>query len=144
MSTATIPGAPATTAASPGTVFAEAFAVHGEQTLVSYDYTITDAHKPDRPRPRLTVRGLLKRQPVSGEVITYWCERNLSPEQAATVTDAGLRREAAFRSGVAQARVYPVQAWVQIPGGLTSDLAGLAAYLDHRLLVRIATAENQA
>jgi hypothetical protein len=33
---------------------------------------------------------------------------------------------------------------VQIPGELTEDRAGLAEYIDHRLLVRMATAENQA
>ena len=147
MTTATSPATPAaadaTASVSPGTAFAAAFAVHGEHTRVTYDYTITDAHRPDRPKPRLTVRGLLKRRPAEGE-ITYWCEGSPSPEQAAAVTESGLRREAAFQAGVAQARVYPVQAWVQIPAGLAGDAEGLAAYIDHRLLVRIATAENQA
>jgi Phage capsid family len=144
MATATFPDSTATTAASPGTAFAEAFATDGARTEVRYDYTITDAHKPDRPKPRLTVRRLLKRRPAESETISFWCESNLSPERADTVTESGLRREAAFRSGVGQARLYPVQAWVQIPDGLASDPAGLAEYIDHRLLVRIATAENQA
>ncbi len=125
MAIATSPASPATAAVSPGTAFAAAFAVHGEHTRVTYDYTITDAHRPDRPKPRLTVRGLLKRRPADGE-ITYWCEG--SPSQA----------------GVAQARVYPVQAWVRIPAGLAGNLDDLASYIDHRLLVRIAMAENQA
>jgi len=128
---------------SPGTAFAAAFAIHGEHTRVTYDYTITDAHRPDRPKPRLTVRGLLKRRPAEGE-ITFWCEGSPSPGQAAAVTESGLRREAAFQPGVARAGVHPVQAWVQIPDGLAGDADGLAAYIDHRLLVRIATAENQA
>jgi len=144
MAIATLPGVPAGKAVSPGTAFAAAFATHGERTQVTYEYTITDAHKPDRPKPRLTVRGLLKRRPVETDVLSFWCESSPSPEQAAAVTEYGLRREAAFQSGVAQARVYPVRAWVQIPGELTTDLEGLAEYIDHRLLVRIATAENQA
>jgi hypothetical protein len=144
MAIATWPGIPAETAVSPGTAFAAAFATSGERAEVTYDYTITDAHKPDRPQPRLTVRRLLKRRPVETDVLSYWYESSPSPEQAAAVTEHELRREAAFRSGVAQARVYPVQAWVQIPDALTADLAGLAEYIDHRLLVRIATAENQA
>jgi hypothetical protein len=144
MALATLPGVPAETAVSPGTAFAAAFATSGERTEVTYDYTITDAHKPDRPKPRLTVRGLLKRRPVETDVLSYWCESSPSPGQAAAVTEHELRREAAFRSGVAQARVYPVQAWVQIPDALAGDMAGLAEYIDHRLLVRIATAENQA
>lgn len=146
MATATSPATPATGATatvSPGTAFAAAFAIHGEHTRVTYDYNITDAHRPGRPKPRLTVPVLLKRRPADGE-ITYWCEGSPSPEQAAAVAESGLRREAAFQAGVAQARVYPVQAWVQIPGGLTGDADGLADYIDHRLLVRILTAENQA
>jgi capsid protein len=144
MATAAEPAVTATAALSPGTAFAGAFAVHGERTRVSYDYTITDAHKPDRPKPRLTVRGLLKRRPAGQDTVSFWCEGSAAPEQAAAVTEAGLRREAAFQSGMAQARVHPVRAWVQIPGELTGDPGGLAEYIDHRLLVRIATAENQA
>jgi hypothetical protein len=129
---------------SPGAAFAAAFADHRDRTEVSYDYTITDAHKPDRPKPRLTVRGLLKRQPAKAEATSYWYESGPTREQAAAVTESDLRREAAFRPGVASARLYPVQAWVQIPEELADDPAGLAAYIDHRLLVRLATAENQA
>lgn len=134
----------ATATVSPGAAFAAAFAAHGEHTEVVYDYTVTDAHKPDRPKPRLTVRGLLKRRPVDAEVVSYWCESPPTPDQAAAVTESDLRREAAFQPGVCQARLYPVQAWIQIPAGLEGDAAGLAEYIDHRLLVRLATAENQA
>lgn len=141
MTTAT---AAATATASPGAAFAAAFAVHAERTEVSYDYLITDAHKPDRPKPRLTVRGVLKRRFVETDDISYWCESAPSPEQAAAVPDSGLRREAAFQPGVARAQVHPIQAWVQIPDELTGDLDGIAEYIDHRLLVRLATAENEA
>jgi hypothetical protein len=121
-----------------------AFAEQGERAEVIYDYLITDAHKPDRPKPRLTVRGLLKRRLVETEVISHWCERGPTQAQAAAVLECGLRREAAFQPGVAQAQVHPVQAWIQIPVELTGDLHGLAEFIDHRLLVRLATAENQA
>lgn len=140
----TTAASPATATASPGTAFAAAFATHAERTEVRYDYTITDAHKPDRPKPRLTVRGLLKRRFAQAEVTSYWCESGPSPEQAVAVTDSALRREAAFRPRVAQAQLHPVQAWLQIPAELTGDLDGLAEFIDHRLLVRLATAENQA
>lgn len=145
MSTGTLPAtASAATTMSPGTAFARAFADDGERTEVNYDYTITDAHKPDRPKPRLTVRGLLKRRPVESEVTRFWREGRSGSQETAAVTESGLRREAAFRFSVAEARVYPVRAWVQIPDGLADDLDGLAEFIDHRLLVRIATAENQA
>lgn len=151
MATTTLPSVPVPAPAaadqpvpSPGAAFAAAFAADGERAEVRYDYTITDAHKPDRPRPRLTVRGLLKRRPAGDAQISYWREGRAAPERAATVTDSGLRREAAFRFGVDRAQVHPVRAWVQIPAELTGDAAGLAEFIDHRLLVRIATAENQA
>lgn len=144
MAIATVSGADATTTISPGAAFAAAFATQGERTEVAYDYTITDAHKPDRPKPRLTVRGLLKRRRTDSEVISFWCEHSPSADQAAAVAESGLRREAAFQTAVAQARVYPVQAWVRIPAELAKDPGGLAEYIDHRLLVRLATAENQA
>jgi hypothetical protein len=144
MTTAAVPGTVATATVSPGTAFATAFATDGERTQVTFNYTITDAHKPDRPKPRLTVRGLLKRRPAESETTSFWCEGSPSPEQAAAVTEAELRPEAAFRSLVAHAGVYPVQAWVRIPDELTGDPEGLAEFIDHRLLVRVATAENQA
>ncbi len=142
MTTAVPVAATATT--SPGTAFAAAYAEHGDRTEVNYDYTITGAHKPDRPKPRLTVPRVLKRQMVTSDELSYWYESASSAEQASGVTESGLRREAAFRSGMTTARLYPVQAWVQIPDGLADDPAGLAAYIDVRLLVRLATAENQA
>jgi Phage capsid family len=135
---------PATAAVSPGSAFAAAFAADGEHAEVTYDYTITDAHKPDRPMPRLTVRRLLKRRRVDGEITTFWCEHSPTAEQAAAVTESGLRREAAFQPGVERAQVCPVQAWLQIPDELAGDPDALAEYIDHRLLVRLATAENQA
>ena len=143
MSTGTFPATAAATM-SPGTAFACAFARDGERTQVNYDYTITDAHKPDRPKARLTVRGLLKRRPVETEVTRFWREGRADSRDAAAVTDSDLRREAAFRFSVEEARVHPVRAWVQIPDSLADDPDGLAEFIDHRLLVRIATAENQA
>jgi len=141
--TTTVP-VTATATVSPGTAFAAAFAERPEHAEVIYDYLITDAHKPDRPKPRLTVRGLLKRRLVETEVTPYWCERAPNQAQAAAVGESGLRREAAFQPGVGRARVHPVQAWIQIPDELTGDPHGLAEFIDHRLLVRLATAENQA
>jgi hypothetical protein len=135
---------PAAPGLTPGAAFARALAADGERAEVSFDYTITDAHKPDRPKPRLSVRSVLKRQPVTTDVTRFWREGRTSEQQAATVTDARLRREATFRFTLDEARVHPIRAWVQIPDGLAGDPAGLAEFIDQRLLVRIATAENQA
>lgn len=143
MSAGTIP-ALAEATVSPGTAFAQAFAADAERTLVKYEYTITDAHKPGRPKPRITVRSVLKKRLAEPGITRFWCEGAVSSEEAAAVSDAGLRREAAFRFGVAEAQVYPIQAWVQIPDALLGDSAEIAEFIDERLLVRIATAENQA
>ncbi len=43
-----------------------------------------------------------------------------------------------------EGRVHPISAWVQIPPELLHDPDGLAVFIDYRLLVRLATAENQA
>lgn len=146
MSASTIPAPPqaSTSAVSPGTAFARAFAADGEDAMVSYDYTITDAHNPGRPKPRLSVRSLLKARQVDVDVTRFWCESAPPREETATVAEASLRREAAFRFGVAEAAIHPIQGWVQIPDALTADLDGLAEFIDQRLLIRVATAENQA
>ena len=78
-----------TATTSPGTAFAAAFAEYGDRTEVTYDYTITGAHKPDRPKPRLTVPRVLKRQMVTSEEISYWYE-STTGEKAAAVTESGL------------------------------------------------------
>ena len=132
------------TGSSPGTVFARAFATAGERTEVTFDYTITDAHKPAREKPRLTVRSLLKKRLVDADNITYWREGRPTEEEKAAVPAAAGRREAGFQFGVAQAQIRPIRAWVQLPAGLTADPEMLAEFIDHRLLVRLATAENQA
>lgn len=128
---------------SPGEAFAQAFASAGERAGVTFDYTVTDAFQPTKERPRVTVRNLFKKIPLPGDVARFWCEDRPAGD-AGAVHEADLRREAAFRFGMTQARVYPIQAWVQVPPGLADDPAGLAAFVDLRLLVRLATAENQA
>lgn len=129
---------------SPGELFADAFLADPHGAQVRFDYTITDAFQPTRDRPRVTVRNLFKKRPVTGDVVRFWCERRPPAGETATVHEAELRREAAFRSGTARAGVHPIRAWVQIPEELADDREGLASFVDHRLLVRLATAENQA
>ncbi|MEV5752436.1 family 3 encapsulin nanocompartment shell protein [Actinoallomurus sp. NPDC052308] len=129
---------------SPGRLFARAFAADPERAEVRFDYTITEAHEPTKDRPRLTVRNLLKVRPVDEDVVRFWTETRPAAEDAGAVLDADTRREAAFRFGMAEAGVHPIQAWVQIPDGLAADPDALAEFIDYRLLVRLATAENQA
>jgi hypothetical protein len=143
MSTDTIPSTADTATLSPGQAFARAFA-NDPAAEVRFDYTITEAFQPTQDRPRVTVRNLLRKRPVDEDTVRFWSESRPGAAQAGTVTESDLRREAAFRFGMAQARLYPIRAWVQIPDALADDLEALAAFVDFRLLVRLATAENQA
>lgn len=129
---------------TPGERFARAFLADPHGAEVLFPYTITDAFQPTRDRPRVTVRNLFKKRSVTDDVVRFWCERRPPAAEATAVHEAELRREATFRPGTAQAGVHPIRAWVQVPEELRDDPEGLASFLDHRLLVRLATAENQA
>ncbi len=129
---------------SPGEAFAQAFARDGARAEVHFDFTITDAFKPTQDRPRLTVRNLFKKRPVSADVTRFWQETRPPKDQAKAIHEGELRQEATFKFGMGEGRVYPISAWVQIPEELMHDTEGLAVFLDYRLLVRLATAENQA
>lgn len=129
---------------SPGQEFARAFAKEPATAEARFDYTITEAFQPTQDRPRVTVRNLLRVRPVDGDTVRFWSESRPAATEADSVAESDLRREAAFRFGMAQAQVYPIRAWVQIPAELADDPEGLAAFIDFRLLVRLATAENQA
>jgi hypothetical protein len=128
---------------SPGEAFARAFAADPKGAEVSFDYAVTEAHEPTKDRPRTTVRNLLKVRAVGDDAVRLWTETRPDPEEAKLVNESDIRREAAFRFGMASAGVRPIRTWVQIPDGLADDPAELAAFIDYRLLVRAATAENQ-
>ncbi|SCL41796.1 phage major capsid protein, HK97 family [Micromonospora pallida] len=129
---------------SPGEEFAAAYAADPAGAVVRFDFTITDAFQPTKERPRVTVRNLFRKRSVGTEPVRFWCEGRPDASEAATVHESDLRREAAFRFGMAEAGVHPIRAWVQIPEELAKDPEGLAVFVDYRLLVRLATAENQA
>lgn len=133
------------TGLSPGERFARAYAQDPERAEIRFDFTITDAFEPTRERPRVTVRNLFKKRRVDPDgAVTVWCESRAVAGEAASVVESNLRREAAFRFGTTDASIGPVHAWVRIPERLADDPGELARFLDYRLLVRLATAENQA
>lgn len=127
---------------TPGQLFADAYDPEKQTGEVTFDYTVTESFLPTKDRPRLTVANLFRKRAVDEDSVTVWCEREGTPEEAALVHESDLRREAAFRFGTAVGKVQAVRAWVQIPEGL--DEEQLAMFIDLRLLVRLATAENQA
>ena len=129
---------------SPGQAFHQAYAEDPTGARVGFDYTITEAFLPTKTRPRVTVRNLLPVRPATAETTRFWQENRPPRSAAQGVTEAQLRQEATFTAGMAQAGLHPVRAWVRIPDGLADDPAAFAEYIDYRLLVRLATAENQA
>lgn len=148
-STATVPvqaGAPAgdSVPGTPGEQFAAAWLRDREHARVEFPYTVTEAFAPTKDRPRLTVANLFRKRTVDTDAVTIWCETPGTPEEVARVDEAQLRREATFRFGTATAALAPVRAWVQLPEGVADDPEQLAMFIDLRLLVRLATAENQA
>ncbi|TKC90307.1 phage major capsid protein [Trinickia terrae] len=129
---------------SSGEVFARAFLEHGPNTEVHFDYTITEAFKPTQDRPRLMVSQLFKKRRIEEPTSRFWSESRPSKDQASGIFEGALRQEATFRFGTSEASVRPITAWVQIPEALFKDERALAEFIDYRLLVRLATAENQA
>jgi HK97 family phage major capsid protein len=129
---------------SPGQAFYKAYAEDPTGARVRFDYTITEAFMPTKERPRVTVRNLLRVRPVGADVTRFWQENRPPRAETAGVTESRLRQEATFVAGMASAGLHPVRAWVRIPDGLADDPDAFAEYIDYRLLVRLATAENQA
>ncbi|MGW4497788.1 family 3 encapsulin nanocompartment shell protein [Micromonospora sp. NPDC004336] len=144
MTTTAAPPVTASSTLSPGELFARAYADDPAGAEVRFDYTITDAFQPTKERPRVTVRNLFRKRSVGMDPVRFWCEGRPDAGEAAAVHESGLRREAAFRFGTATAGVHPIRAWVRVPDELADDPEALAVFVDYRLLVRLATAENQA
>ena len=123
---------------SPGELFAQAYAQHGERAEVHFDYTITDAFQPGKERPRWTVRNLFNKRPVPPDTDTVrtWCESRPAAGEAERVRESDLRREAAFRFGMAKFPVETIRGWVQLPPELAGDAEALARFIEFRQLRR--------
>lgn len=129
---------------SSGEQFARAFLELGPRTEVHFDFTITEAFKPTQDRPRLMVSQLFRKRLVEETTSQFWAESRPPKTETTGIFEGVLRQEATFRFGVGEGTVRPISAWVQIPPTLFKDERGLAEFIDYRLLVRLATAENQA
>jgi hypothetical protein len=123
-------------------VFAAAFAEAGTDARVDFPSTITASFPGFQRRPRLAVRNLFKTVHTEAPAAPYWFETRPA-EGAPTVHDEQLRPEAGFEFRFERVAVKPTSAWVQVPPALLEDPAALASFIDFRLLVRLATAENQ-
>jgi hypothetical protein len=92
-------------------------------------------------RPRYTVRHLLKTREVDGPTEYLREEHRGSDASGATYNTTP---EARFTTSVATAGITTLTASLSIPPELTANTAMLATVVDHRLVVRLCTVENDA
>lgn len=128
---------------SPGRTFAEAYVADGLGACVEYDATITDSLTTSRRKPRHPARNMLKVVDLSKNTQPfYWHESPARPGDP-QVNDADVRREAANRFHVSPVpALRTTTAWVQVPAGLWEDPGTFESFINYRLIVRLATAEN--
>lgn len=129
---------------SPGQVFAEAAAADGLHAVVAFDETITGSLSSVRRKPRYPARNLLKVVDLSRRPRQfYWHESRPEPG-AAEVAGAVVRREAASRFHKSPVPdLLATTGWVQVPPDLWTDTDAFASFVDHRLVMRLGTAENE-
>ncbi|HEX4701391.1 MAG TPA: hypothetical protein VH352_04615, partial [Pseudonocardiaceae bacterium] len=92
-------------------------------------------------RPRYTVRHLLKTREVDGPTEYLREEHRGSDASGATYATTP---EARFTTSLATAEITTLTASLSIPPELTANIAMLATVVDHRLVVRLCTVENDA
>lgn len=128
---------------SPGRRFAETCATEGLNASVEYDVTITDSLTSSRRKPRYPARNMLKIVDLSKDPQQYyWHESPPQPDDP-KVNDSDLRREVAHRfhrSPIPD--LLPTTAWVQVPPDLWEDAETFESFINLRLVIRLATAEN--
>jgi hypothetical protein len=93
-------------------------------------------------RPRYTVRHLLKTAEVGDGPTGYLREEHRGSDRSGASYDS--TPEAAFTTSMASAAMTTLTATLSIPPEVSADAATLAAVVDHRLVVRLCTIENDA
>lgn len=133
----------ATDSKTPGQAFVAAYREHGTRARVEFDTTITDQFPGFKRRPRIAMRALFKVVATGQSEVKYWFEAHPAAGTR-KVRDEVLRPESGFEFRHEAVALKTTSAWVQVPQPLLDDPAGLATFLDFRLLQRLGTAENQA
>jgi hypothetical protein len=127
----------------PGRMFVNACIENGRDAAVEYDVTITDSLTSSRRKPRYPARNMLKVINLSKDPRKfYWHEHPAQPGDP-EVAGADLRPEAANKFGMSPVPVLlTTTAWVQVPDRLWEDPETFESFINYRLIVRLATAEN--
>jgi hypothetical protein len=127
-----------------GQTFVNALDSGGLGTCVDYDVTVTDALTSSRRKPRHPARNMLKVVDLSRDPRRCYWHESAPAHGDPEVRGSGPRREAANRFHMSPVpELLPTTAWVQVPDGLWEDAAAFASFIDYRLIVRLATAENE-
>ncbi len=127
---------------SPGRIFVEACADKGLDACVEYDVTITDSLPSLRRKPRYPARNMFKIVDLSKDPRQYYWHENPPRSDDPKVNDAELREAASRFHKSPIPELYPTTAWVQVPPDLWDDSETFESFINYRLIVRLATAEN--
>jgi hypothetical protein len=128
---------------STGERFAREFTSRGTTTEVHYNFTITEEFKPGENRPRIPmISWVMKRRLVDSNSLYYWSERR-SPREQEHVDAAHKWKEFRVLFEAHEAKLRPIQAWIQVPPEVLQDPESLADYIDYRLVPRLGTVENE-
>lgn len=127
----------------PGRRFAEECAAKGQDAHIEFDVTITDSLTSSRRKPRYPARNMFKVIDLSRQPRRYYWHESPPRPGDPKVQDADMRREAASRFHKSPVpELLPTTAWVQVPPGLWEDIETFESFINYRLIVRLATAEN--
>ncbi|NKZ09223.1 hypothetical protein HGB48_36625 [Actinomadura latina] len=94
-------------------------------------------------RPRPTVREQTKGGTVADRTLRYVREHRDTGRDGDRGTRYGATPEAVFRPAVAKAELTEISVAVPVPAELCGDPALLARFVDHRVIVRLCTVENE-
>ncbi|WP_242891992.1 family 3 encapsulin nanocompartment shell protein [Actinomadura litoris] len=94
-------------------------------------------------RPRPTVREQTKGGVVAGGPLRYVREHRDEARGGERGPTYGGTPEAVFRPSVAKAELTEISVAVPVPAELCSDPALLARFVEHRVIVRLCTVENE-
>ncbi|MEV0729887.1 family 3 encapsulin nanocompartment shell protein [Polymorphospora sp. NPDC050346] len=128
----------------PGEEFARAVAAdRGGPVTVRLAVSLPTTFPLAAHRPRYTVRHLLKTATVVDETVRFVAEPPAPDGPQSSGDRYGATPEARFHPQLAQTKLTELAAGVPLPAGLTDDPALLAAFVDHRVVVRLCTVENE-
>jgi hypothetical protein len=137
---------PTLSSRSPGEEFARIVCARrdADDVEVNFGVALTTTFPLAENRPRYTVRHLLKAATVVDEPVRFVSEARAQGSSAESGASYSATPEARFRPTLASTELTELVVDVPLPDGLSDDPALLAAYIDHRVVVRLCTVENEA